>query len=249
MLSTRLFRLIHDKRLSVPVLRYFHDEFTKPEIKPATVKKQDNEVVQEESEPSILSGAMRHKFKEFKEEESPEILDVVEERERYQTQDEPDDMYNDAYHGLNLKRGVNGVFDVEDLVDVLRKESAEDIFVCSVPKELKYVDHMVICSGRSYRHMLATAEFVRRVYKMKRQKGDILPKIEGEKSRDWMAMDLGNIALHIFSPKTRETYDLESLWAIGVEFDKEYNKPQDPLVELFERHSTLLADIKPLNQS
>lgn len=134
-------------------------------------------------------------------------------------------------------------------MDVLRKESAEDIFVCSVPKDLKYVDHMVICSGRSYRHMLATAEFVRRVFKMKRQKGDVLPKIEGEKSRDWMAMDLGNIALHIFSPKARETYDLESLWAIGVEYDREYNKPQDPLVELFERHSTLLADIKPLNKT
>lgn len=133
-------------------------------------------------------------------------------------------------------------------MDVLRKENAEDIFVCTVPKELKYVDYMVICSGRSYRHMLATAEFVRRVFKVKRQKGDILPKIEGEKSSEWMAMDLGNIALHIFSPKARENYDLESLWAIGVEFDREFNKPQDPLVELFERHSTLLADIKP-NQS
>lgn len=130
-------------------------------------------------------------------------------------------------------------------MDVLRKENAEDIFVCSVPKELKYVDYMVVCSGRSYRHMLATAEFVRRVYKMKRQKGDVLPRIEGEKSRDWMAMDLGNIALHIFSPTTRESYDLESLWAIGMEYDKEFNKPQDPLVELFEKHSTLLADIKP----
>lgn len=131
------------------------------------------------------------------------------------------------------------------MVDVLRRENAEDIFVCSVPKDFKYVDYLAVCSGRSYRHMLAMAEFVRRMYKIKRQKGDILPKIEGEKSRDWMAMDLGNIALHIFSPTARESYDLESLWAIGVEYDREFNKPQDPLVELFEKHSTLLADIKP----
>uniref|UniRef100_A0A1I8M8X8 Mitochondrial assembly of ribosomal large subunit protein 1 n=1 Tax=Musca domestica TaxID=7370 RepID=A0A1I8M8X8_MUSDO len=249
MINTRLFRLVRDKRLSVPVLRYFHDEFTKPELKRGADKKQEKHTSDYETEQAVLTGAMRHKFKEFREEESPEILDVVEERERYQTQDETDDLYSDAYLGLNLKRGVHGVFDVEDLVDVLRKESAEDIFVCSVPKDLKYVDHMVICSGRSYRHMLATAEFVRRVFKMKRHKGDVLPKIEGEKSRDWMAMDLGNIALHIFSPKARETYDLESLWAIGVEYDREYNKPQDPLVELFESHSTLLADIKPLNKT
>uniref|UniRef100_A0A1I8PGQ6 Mitochondrial assembly of ribosomal large subunit protein 1 n=1 Tax=Stomoxys calcitrans TaxID=35570 RepID=A0A1I8PGQ6_STOCA len=253
MLSVRLFRLIHDKRLSVPFIRCFHHEFSKPEIKTGEGEKKNNKTstgaITEESTESILTGAMSQKFKVFREEESPEILDVIEERERYQTEDDADDMYDDAYMGLNLKRGIHGVFDVEDLVDVLRRENAEDIFVCSVPKELKYVDYMVVCSGRSYRHMLATAEFVRRVFKIKRQKGDTLPKIEGEKSRDWMAMDLGNITLHIFSPKARETYDLESLWAIGVQFDKEFNKPKDPLVELFEKHSTLLTDIKPANQS
>lgn len=87
--------------------------------------------------------------------------------------------------------GKHGVYDVEDLIDVLRKENAEDVFVCSVPKDIKYVDYMVVCSGRSYRHMLAIAEFVRHIYKLKRTKGEILPKIEGESSRQWMALDLG----------------------------------------------------------
>ncbi|KAI8126397.1 hypothetical protein FF38_08415 [Lucilia cuprina] len=250
MLNSRLFRLIHDKRLSVPVLRCFHHEFTKPEPEKSPKEKQEKQNIQAESvnnqqEDNDLTRALGQKYKIFREEESPEILDIFEERQRYQTQDEPDEIEDDSYAGLNLKRGLTGVFDIEDLVDVLRKENAEDIFVCSVPKELKYIDYMVVCSGRSYRHMLAMAEFVRRVYKIKRQKGDILPRIEGEKSRDWMAMDLGNIALHIFSPIKRESYDLESLWAIGIEYDREFNKPQDPLVELFEKHSTLLADIKP----
>ncbi|XP_075162074.1 ribosomal silencing factor RsfS-like protein, 312 [Haematobia irritans] len=245
MINYRIFRLIHEKRLRIPVLRSFHHEFSKPDSKTSDESKQNIE----KTDTKPLTGAMSHKFKVFREEESPEILDVVEERERYQIEDDPHEVYDDAYMGLNLKRGVHGVFDIEDLVDVLRRENAEDIFVCSVPKELKYVDYMVVCSGRSYRHMLATAEFVRRLYKIKRQKGDILPKIEGEKSRDWMAMDLGNIALHIFSPKTRETYDLESLWSVGVQFDKEYNKPKDPLVELFEKHSTLLTDVKPASHT
>lgn len=94
-------------------------------------------------------------------------------------------------HFYILPGGIRGVFDVEDLVELLRKENVDDIFVCYVPEELKYVDHLVVCSARSYRHMLATAEFVRRMFKIKRDKGDILPRIEGEKSRDWMAMDLG----------------------------------------------------------
>ena len=89
--------------------------------------------------------------------------------------------------------GVNGVFNIEDLVDVLRQENADNIFVCTIPKEFKYVEHMCIVTGRSYRHMLAIAEYVRRIFKAKRHKYDILPRIEGEKSRDWMALDMGII--------------------------------------------------------
>lgn len=43
----------------------------------------------------------------------------------------------------------------------------------------------------------------------------------------------GNIALHIFSPKAREEYDLESLWAIGSQYDHESQKPHNPLGNIF----------------
>lgn len=48
---------------------------------------------------------------------------------------------------LPLPDGVAGVFDIKDLVEVLRKENAKDIFVCRVPKEFKYVDFMVVVTG------------------------------------------------------------------------------------------------------
>lgn len=113
--------------------------------------------------------------------------------------------------------------------------------------------------------MLSTAEFVRRMFKIKRGKGDILPRIEGDKSRDWMAMDLGgywnkcifrflrsntfrfllgNIALHIFSPSAREEYDLESLWAIGSEFDRESQKPTNPYGDIFMAQTPLSFEDK-----
>ncbi|XP_017861990.1 PREDICTED: mitochondrial assembly of ribosomal large subunit protein 1 [Drosophila arizonae] len=224
MIKTRIFRLIRDKRLSVPILRGFHHEFSKPEP-------QKNSKLAEKEQQSFVAGGVQNKYKVFRDDEALEIFDV--EEARYQEQDLPLDTQEDQYMGLNLKRGIRGVFDVEDLVELLRKENVDDIFVCYVPEELKYVDHLVVCSGRSYRHMLATAEFVRRMFKIKRSKGDILPRIEGEKSRDWMAMDLGNIALHIFSPQAREDYDLESLWAIGPQYDHESQKPQNPLGNIF----------------
>lgn len=93
--------------------------------------------------------------------------------------------------------------------------------------------------------MIAIAEFIRKVYKMKRISTDILPKIEGETSNDWVALDLGNIALHIFKSETRKKYDLESLWSVGREFDKECNKPETALIEMYEKHSIYLSDLTP----
>lgn len=124
----------------------------------------------------------------------------------------------------------------------MRRDNAENIFVCTIPKELKYVDYMVVITARSHRHMKAMAEFVRKMYKIKRRKGDIIPKIEGKNSDEWLAMDLGNIALHIFSAKVRKQYDLEMLWSVGPNYDSESNKPENPIFEMFDKHSFLLGE-------
>lgn len=86
-----------------------------------------------------------------------------------------------------------GVFEIEELVDILHRENAKDIFVAAVPVECKFVEHICIVSSRSNRHMLAVAEFIRRIFKKKCNPGEKIPNIEGKKSKDWMAMDLGNV--------------------------------------------------------
>lgn len=120
-----------------------------------------------------------------------------------------------------------------------------DIFVCEVPEHLKYVDYMCVVTVRSPRHMKAIALFVREMYKLKRDETDLFPRLEGKGSEDWVALDLGNIALHIFSRQARKKYDIEQLWSVGAEFDAESNKPDEEIVEMFERHSMFLSDLKP----
>uniref|UniRef100_A0A1A9V5Y6 Mitochondrial assembly of ribosomal large subunit protein 1 n=1 Tax=Glossina austeni TaxID=7395 RepID=A0A1A9V5Y6_GLOAU len=241
MLNLRQCRLVCDKNLIAATIKCLHFRLTDeiPLIKAKKNSKSRRHISSQlskgqKNEGSDASGSIQNKYKRFPAGEFSEIFDVEKERQQQREQTVPD------------HRGIRGVFDIDSLVEVLRKEGAEDIFVCSVPKELKYVDYLVVCSGRSHRHLTAIAEFVRYMYKVKRYSDDILPKIEGKESHEWMALDLGNIALHILAPKIRMSYDLESLWAIGVEYDREFNKPEDPLVDLFEKHSTLLADIKKL---
>lgn len=100
---------------------------------------------------------------------------------------------------------------------------------------------MVVITARSHRHMKAMAEFVRKMFKVKMGTGDLIPRIEGKNSDEWMAMDLGNIALHIFSAKVRKHYDLEMLWSVGADYDTESNKPSDPIYALFDQHSIPLS--------
>lgn len=153
-------------------------------------------------------------------------------------------IHNQCFNWANvISDGKTGVFDIEDLVAVLKRENAKDIFVCRVPKELKYVDYMVVITARSHRHMKAMAEFVRKMYKIKRNGDEQIPKIEGKNSDEWMAIDLGNIALHIFSAPIRKIYDLEMLWSVGSKYDCETNKPSDPIFELYDQHSVLLSNL------
>lgn len=86
----------------------------------------------------------------------------------------------------------NKKFDVPELVSILERENAKDIFVCRVPKDCKYVDYMVICSSHNFRSMSALAAIVRENFKSKNSDKIVgLPSIEGSKSKEWMALDLG----------------------------------------------------------
>ena len=37
--------------------------------------------------------------------------------------------------------------------------------------------------------------------------------MEGMRNAQWVAMDYGNILVHVFLPETRHFYNLEHLWA------------------------------------
>ncbi|XP_063599240.1 uncharacterized protein LOC134775651 [Penaeus indicus] len=133
---------------------------------------------------------------------------------------------------LVLERGRTGVFDVEELVDFLREENARDIVVIQVPPEMKYVGYMVVATSLSQRHINALAETIRRIYKKKKNRKDPSLICEG-KSTNWVALDMGNIALHIMKPDIREEYDLETLWTVGAQFDDKCQEVDENPMDLF----------------
>ncbi|PSN37790.1 hypothetical protein C0J52_13364 [Blattella germanica] len=200
---------------------------------------------------ATITSTIASKYKVFRDADAPVILDVDEERMKYRetVKNKKEDQREEEFSGLNLERGIRGVYDIEDLVNLLKKERAEDLSVISIPSDINYVDYIVIVTGKSTRHMSALAQFVRKVYKRKKKPSDIIPRIEGEHSKDWMALDLGNIALHIFSRSARPVYDLESLWSLGSQYDATFNKPEDPFIALLQKHSICLGDLQPADRA
>lgn len=193
------------------------------------------------SKPNTTSPALATKYQVITDENPVVIENTAEEiptEERYT-------LLSDEFDGINLERGANGVFEIEDLIELLQRENCKDIFVAAVPKDIRYVDYICTVSGRNKRHILGIAEFVRKVYKKKCFKSDHIPRIEGKESDEWMALDLGNIALHVFTEKARKAYDLETLWSVGPEYDDKMNKNSE-VVDIFENYSDYLKDLKPL---
>ena len=80
------------------------------------------------------------------------------------------------------------------------------------------------------------------------QKRDRSPDIEGDKKKgDWIALDLGNIALHFFHGSARQKYDIEALWALGPELDAKSQRVDDEFDEFLKQNQSIM-DLKPLTE-
>jgi len=135
---------------------------------------------------------------------------------------ENDDERDVRWMNMLGERGVEGVFDLHEVMEVLHAETVTDIVCIRVPDEMNYADYLVIGSGFSSRHTQSVMEYVKKLHKGKRGKKDPHCTIEGlDEDKEWLVVDMGNIVLHLFSrPEKRREYDLETLWTAGPEFDE-----------------------------
>lgn len=121
---------------------------------------------------------------------------------------------------VSLDRGVEGVFDAHEIVEVLKEQKMSDVCCIELPKEVDFARHMVIGTAFSLKHISSTASYVSRLYKKKRSQRDPMGIMKSPKGQNWTALDLGNIALHLMMPDVRQMYDIEMLWTVGPRFDQ-----------------------------
>ena len=95
------------------------------------------------------------------------------------------------------------------LIKILDDIQAIDVTVIDVSKHTTITDYMIVCSGRSSRHVKAIA-----TYAMEHMKDAGAPAMNhtGLEGGDWALVDFGDFIVHVMQPETRALYNLESLW-------------------------------------
>jgi ribosome-associated protein len=77
-------------------------------------------------------------------------------------------------------------------------------------------DALVIASGRNDRQVRAIAEEIERLVELALTIKPI--HVEGWSGAEWIALDYGDVIVHVFDEAAREYYDLEHLWNAAPAF-------------------------------
>lgn len=101
---------------------------------------------------------------------------------------------------------------VKNIVEGMQERKGKDIVVVNMNKlKESPCSYFVICEGDSNVHVNAVATSIKDYVQ---EKIDVKPyATDGFENCEWVAMDYGQIIVHVFQRASRQFYDLERLWA------------------------------------
>jgi ribosome-associated protein len=88
-------------------------------------------------------------------------------------------------------------------------KKATDVVILDLRKVTEFTDYFVLASAANQRQMVAVADAVMETL---REQGFRPAHIEGYPKQEWILLDYSDFVVHIFTPRTRDFYDLERLW-------------------------------------
>lgn len=98
---------------------------------------------------------------------------------------------------------------LKKLIASLEDSKAIDIIAIDVREQTTVTDYMVICTGRSSRHVKAIAQQL-----MEDMKNAGLSSLSdtGLNAGEWALIDFADFVVHVMQPDIRSFYNIEGLW-------------------------------------
>ena len=98
----------------------------------------------------------------------------------------------------------------------LDSKKALDLKILRITELSVIADYFVIATGTSNTQVKALADEVE--FRLKEQ-GVAPGHMEGYHSNSWVLLDYSSVVVHVFTPESRNFYDLDRLWKDGEEVD------------------------------
>lgn len=101
---------------------------------------------------------------------------------------------------------------LENIINGIKEKKGKDIITIDLQGiEGVVCDYFVVCEGNSPSQVAALAESVEHVVKTNMQESPI--RVQGHQLAEWIAIDYGDIMVHIFVPELRSFYNIDNLWS------------------------------------
>ncbi len=106
---------------------------------------------------------------------------------------------------------------VEEVCKILSAKQAYDICIVNLQEMSGIADYFVVCTGKSTAQVKALAD---NLDEQMKNLGKTALRSEGQSEGRWVAIDYGDVVVHIFYRETREIYSLDTLWNNGSNVTK-----------------------------
>lgn len=101
---------------------------------------------------------------------------------------------------------------IKHITEAIQEKKGKNIVIADLRKLGNTIcDYFVICQGNSPAQVGAITDSIEDELRIKCSCKPYA--VDGLRNAQWVAMDYGEILVHIFLPDVREFYDIEHLWA------------------------------------
>jgi ribosome-associated protein len=92
---------------------------------------------------------------------------------------------------------------------IIKDKKGDDVVIINVKKLTVLTEYFVVCSSLVEEHSRSIAE---EIGKQLKDSGEKITNIDRGTSDSWIALDCGNVIVHIMTEEKRKFYNLERIW-------------------------------------